>query len=222
MCKALKILAFGVFSWTLGTTAHASAPSPSRPEALAFLTGLKNQNTVRLRETDEAITKKLDESHDTHQLAAVTDQIEKLRGELRELRLRQDFLDRLTTKVDAHYGGDHMKEFLQGTLQSMAKVEIESSNEHNMWKFLNNLSLLIQAAPERSDHVLSLIEGYMKQTSIENPIRPDEYLAGMAYTNGSQTEAAHPMDRSQVGDYTDKRLREIKVQESHAKAPSHP
>ena len=81
--------------------------------------------------------------------------------------MRQDFLDRLSLKMDMDYKGSNLKEFLKGALKTMARVDIESNSEHGIWKFLNNLSLLIDQVPEREQNVTSVIEGYMKQTSIK-------------------------------------------------------
>jgi hypothetical protein len=67
--------------------------------------------------------------------------------------------------------------------------------------------------------VLALLEGYMKQTTIENPMRPDEYMAKIAYSNGHEAEAAHPMDRGQIGAYVDKRLKAEKAAEKTTPPP---
>lgn len=195
-------------------SAASSTPAPSRADALAFINAIKEQNFARLKDTDAAISKKLDESPKAQFFASVEADLEKLRKERHELVMRAEFLDRLTLKVDVGYAGSNLKEFLKGALRSMARIDLESNSDHGIWKFLNNLSLLIDQVPERQQNVLSVVEGYMKQTSIENPMRPDEFLANTAYSNGAQAESAKPMDRAVVGEYAEKQLKETKVQPS--------
>jgi len=197
--------------------AFAAATVPSKAEAITFLSGLKAQNTVRLEDTDKAILKKLDETKDTRLLSALHTEIEKLRSDKRELLLRQDFLDRLILQFDTKYDGTHPRDFLEGALKKMAQVEISSPNVTTIWPFLDDLRRLISRVPDQQDRVLAIVEGYMKQTSIANPISPDEFLKNVAYSNGSQTEGAKPMDRAVVGEYAEKRLKQIQAQE---KAPA--
>jgi hypothetical protein len=210
-------------SLMLAVPAFAAAPVPSRPEAIAFLTGLKAQNTVRLQDTDKAILKKLDETRDTRLLDNVHAEIEKLRTEKRELMLRQEFLDRLILQFDTKYEGTAPRDFLEGALKKMAQVEIESTSATTIWPFLDNLRRLISKLPDQQDRVLNLVEGYMKQTSMSNPMHPDEFMKNIAYSNGSQTEGAKPMDRALVGEYTDRKLKEIaSINSNRLKVPALP
>ena len=78
----------------------------------------------------------------------------------------------------------------------------------------------MQDTPDKQDRLLSLIEGYMKQTSIESPMRPDQFLGNMAYSNGSEAEGAKPMDKALVGEYTEKQLRLIKANQIRTKTRS--
>jgi hypothetical protein len=217
------------FQWVLALTfviaapVFAATPPPSRSEAIAFLSGLKKQNTVRLQDTDKAILKKLDETQDTRLLDAAHAEIEKLRTDKRELLLRQEFLDRLILEFDTKYDGKDPREFLEGALKKMAQVEIESDSQTNIWPFLDNLRRLIARSSDRQDRVLAIVEGYMKQTSIAKPMHPDEFLKNIAYSNGAQTEGAKPMDRAVVGEYTDKKLKQLTtVQQNHLKVPELP
>src|SRR5262249_20870069 len=161
---------------------------------------LKAQNTARLQETEKAISKKLDETRNTRILGNLHNDIEKLRADKKELLLRQDFLDRMIFQVDTKYDGAHPKEFLEGALRNMAEVEIASTNTTTIWVFLDNLRRLISKVPDKQDRVLALVEGYMKQTSIEKPIHPDDFLSNIAYSNGSEAEGAKPMNRELVGE----------------------
>lgn len=204
------------------TAPAASFTSPSKSEAIAFLTSLREQNTARLREIDSTLRRKVDESSLAIQIADVDQEIDKLRAERRELSLRQDFLDRLTLQFDTKYDGRDIKAFVTAALRAMTKVEVGASSQHSIWKFTNYLSIAIQKAPERQDKVLAFVEGYMKQTSIEAPVRPDDYISKMAYTNGSQVEAATPGDPTEAGEIAERRLEQIRVQQLRAKAPSTP
>lgn len=187
----------------------ASPPPPSKSEAVGFFTSLKEQNTVRLQETDKTIMKKLDETKDTRTLSTLHTEIEKLRTDKRELMLRQDFLDRMILQFDSKYDGKHPREFLENALKSMAQVEISSDRPVTIWPFLDNLRRLIARVPDTQDRVLNLVEGYMKQTSIANPMMPDDFLKNVAYSNGSQSEGAAPMPRTEVGAFADKQLKQV-------------
>ena len=154
----------------VGGTAEAAVAPPTQSEALNFVTSLKAQNTSRLQATDAAIQQKFEETKSGVKLSSSTIEIEKLRSERRELLLRQDFLDRLTFQVDTRYPGKDLKPFLISALKNMAQVELGSHSEHSMWAFLNNMSLLLEEVPERQDRVLGMIENYMKQTTISNPM----------------------------------------------------
>jgi len=189
--------------------AIAATPPPSKSEAVAFFSSLKQQNTVRLQETDKAILKKLDETKDTRTLSALHAEIEKLRTDKKELMLRQDFLDRMILQFDSKYDGQHPREFLENSLKSMAQVEISSDRQITIWPFLDNLRRLIARVPDTQDRVLNLVEGYMKQTSIANPMMPDEFLKNVAYSNGSQSEGAAPMPKTEVGAFAEKQLKQV-------------
>lgn len=206
--RFIKLSALFVVTCVTFEVTAATAP-PSKSEAVAFFSSLKKQNTVRLQETDKAIMKKLDETQGTRVLAELHTEIEKLRSDKKELLLRQDFLDRMILQFDANYDGQHPKDFLEKTLKSMTQVEISSNQSTTIWPFLDNLRRLIARVPDTQDRVLNLVEGYMKQTSIAHPMMPDDFLAHVAYSNGSQSEGAHPMPRTEVGAYADKRLKQI-------------
>lgn len=189
--------------------AFAAPPPPSKSEAVGFFSALKEQNTVRLQETDKTIVKKLDDTKDTRTLSTLHAEIEKLRTDKRELLLRQEFLDRMILQFDSKYEGQHPREFLENVLKSMAEVEISSDRPVTIWPFLDNLRRLIARVPDTQDRVLNLVEGYMKQTSIAHPMMPDDFLANVAYSNGSQSESAKPMPRTEVGAFADKQLKQI-------------
>lgn len=211
----VSLIKFGlwILSFTFMPQAWGMVQLPSKSDAVIYFRALKDQNTARLKEVNETLVHKVDEAHLAIQIDQIDAEIEKLRTERNELAMRQDFLDRMIFQVDSHYNGTDLKQFLEDTLKAMAKVELNSTSEKSIWKFLNYLSLAISKNPEREDRLLAFVEGYMKQTSMIAPIAPDKYLASMAYSNGSQSEAANPMDRSDIGDYTDKRLKEIRVLE---------
>src|SRR5262249_1176830 len=151
----------------------ATVASPSKAEALAFMTSLRDQNAARLKEIDSTLRRKIDEASLAVQMDDIDAEIDRLRAERRELSLRQDFLDRLTLHFDSKYDGREIKAFVAAALRAMTKVEVGSSSDHSMWKFLNYLSVALQKAPERQDRVLSFVEGYMKQTSIASPTKPE-------------------------------------------------
>jgi hypothetical protein len=200
--------------------AIAAIPAISKTDAINFVVSLRDQNTKHLQEIDVALSRKVDETQTSAHLTGIASEIDKLRMERSEYSMRQDFLDRLVFQFDTYYDGRNLKDFLERALLGMTKVEVRSTSDKNLWKFLNYLSLAMKNIPDRQSEPLSFLEGYMKQSSIQNPQPPEEYLSGMAYSNGAQSEAAHPMDRTQVGEFAEKRLKQLQAQEMKAKAPS--
>lgn len=191
---------------------QAAVPSPSKSQSLEFLSGLKDQNVSRLKEIDAALTQKIARLNSPKGQPALESDIDHLRHLKKEHMLRQLFLNRLSLQVDSKYNGQDMKQFLSAALANMADIDVKSSDSQSMWKFLNDLKIVINQLPSQSNNILSFVEGYMKSSPIENPMSPDDFYASMNYYNGSESAKAHGVSRGKVGEIADHRLSELKAE----------
>ncbi len=216
---ALKLLILWAFTQPLGALA---TPVGSHPEAVAYLVELAQQNQKTLKSIDLEIRDILMKSHGTDlvpkkgkdQLQAHTLQLEKLSLRRREFFLRQNFIDRLKFKIDKDYNGQEMKNFLSKTILELAHEEaLDSQGDFGLTRFCNYLSLAIKQIPERNENLLGFVEGYMKFSSILNPISPSEYLHHRSYTNGRDSYNAQPVARENIGEVVEERLQQLKAQD---------
>ena len=176
-----------------------------KAETLRSLQSLRNENVKRLRDIDQALSKKIDEAKPGN----LEKDVMTLRTARREHMLRQEFLDRLILQVDANFRGGDLRQFLQVALTEMAKTDAMSpSQEAGLWKFLKYASEAISSLPERKENILAFLEGYMNR-SVTDPIKPQDYLNSRNYTNGSTSEQGNPMGREEVGALADQRLQEL-------------
>ncbi len=195
-----------VLASALVVSGHAMAREEGKTDSLKYLQELRNKESKRLREINETLSRKMDESTST----SLDDEMQVLKIQQNEHRLRQEFLDRLIFQVDTKFGGGDMRAFLEQTLISMAKVDAVSSlhAENGLWKFLKYSSDAIRRLPEQKENVLAFLEGYMNR-SVANPITPQEYLATRNYTNGSYSDSGRPLSREEAGSQADLKLQQI-------------
>ncbi len=201
----------------------------SRGEALAQVKSLIDKNHTRLIELDSSISKALmgirdlglTQNQETRtKLVGLEKELEKLSFQRQEHLLRQEFLDRLSFQVDRHFQRGDLKAFLEKKTLEMAQTEISSpQSDSNMWKFLSYLSLAIKELPERHENPFAFIEGYMRFSTLLNPLRPDEYLAQRNYTNGHDFETAAPMEADRVGEVVDAKIQEAQSHSQKDRLP---
>lgn len=217
--KLLFLLAFAISSAAHGTSGDASL---SRSEAVTYLVELAQQNQSTLKAIDLEIRDVLMKSHNTNltpkkgkgQLQIHTVHLEKLSLRRREYFLRQNFIDRLKFKIDKDYKGQEMKAFLSKTVLELAHEEaLDSQGDFGLTRFCNYLSLAIKQIPERNENLLGFVEGYMKFSSILNPVSPADYIHHRSYTNGRDTYNAKPVDREDVGELVEERLQQLKARD---------
>lgn len=197
-----------------------------RREALSQVLALKTENTRRLGEVDEKIrgllnSQRIQEFKDSgtapvasRVYKALEEEMETLIQQRRERLLRQEFLDRLVFQIDSKFQGGEIREFLQQTLLEMSLTEASSgATETSLWRFLTYLSLAIKSLPERGENLISFIEGYMDFSTISRPVRPDQFVSLRHYTNGTRSQAAQPIDKSEVGDAVESKLEQYERQQ---------
>lgn len=205
ICKCLAVGAVTVL-----TSAVLAKEAPSfevKGDSLRYLQELRNRESKRLREINDSLAKKMDESTSV----GLDKDVEVLKVQQHEHQLRQTFLDRLIFQVDTKFGGGDMRAFLQGALIDMAKVDAVTSaqTDAGLWKFLKYSADAIRRLPEQKENILAFLEGYMNK-SVANPIPPQEYLAARNYTNGATSDSGSPLSREDAGTMADRRIQELK------------
>ena len=72
------------------------------------------------------------------------------------------------------------------------------------------MSIVVREIPEPKENILGVIESYVLFSSVLNPKPPGEFLMNRNYSNGAASAAGVPTNKSDAGDYADKRLKELK------------
>ncbi len=175
-----------------------------KSDTLLYLQGLRNHNVQRLREIDQSLSAKMDEL----QNASLENEVDALKQARREYSLRQEFLDRLIFQVDTKFRDGDLRIFFERALVDMAKVDLASRAESDLWKFLKYAADALRRLPDQKENILAFIEGYMNR-SVSHPIRPEDYLSSRNYTNGVKSETGSPLSREEVGAIADRRLLEM-------------
>jgi len=191
---------------TVSLTAQAADRSSIqvKSDSLRFLQDLRNENVKRLKEIDQTLNRKIDETtQDT-----LESEVSKLRLAKREHVMRQEFLDRLILQVDTKFGGGDLRAFLERALTDMAKIDVSSATDTGLWKFMKYAADAVRRLPEKKENILAFLEGYMTK-SVSNPMLPQEYMASRNYTNGAKSEQGSPLNREDVGAIADRRLQEL-------------
>lgn len=218
MARALQILCLLLgLSLASPLLAREIRHPEAKAEALRYLQDMRVQNVKRLKEIDDTLRIRIEDSDP----ATLEFEVNRLKVAKLEHSMRQEFLNRLIFQVDTKFGGGDLRVFLERALNEMAKVDATQMNagaETGLWKFLKFASDAVRRLPERKENILAFLEGYMHR-SVANPIRPEDYLNSRNYTNGLASEAGRPLDRSEVGAVAESRQGNTKLAPSEAITP---
>lgn len=196
----LVAICLGSSLWAKETPQHEV-----KADTLRYLQDMRVENGKRLREIDETLSRKFEESKGIN----LERDVLTLRTARHEHSMRQEFLDRLIFQVDTKFSGGDLRLFLERALTEMAKIDaVSSATDTGLWKFFKFSADAIHSLPERKENILSFLEGYMNR-SVANPIRPEDYLNSRNYTNGSKSESGDPLSRDEVGAVADRRIQEM-------------
>jgi hypothetical protein len=206
MARVFQILSL-LLALSLGVqlSAQQVRPPQGKADALSYLQAMRLQNVKRLKEIDETLRIRIEDSDP----ATLEFEVNRLKVAKLEHSMRQEFLNRLILQVDTKFSGGDLRIFLERSLNEMAKIDatqINAQAETGLWKFLKFASDAVRRLPERKENILVFLEGYMHR-SVVNPIRPEDYLNTRNYSNGLASEAGRPLDRDEVGAAADSRLK---------------
>jgi len=218
MARALQILSLSMaIVLAAPVWAKETRQFQVKSEALRALKEMREQNVKRLKEIDQTLRARIEDSS----AVSVEFEVNRLRVAKHEHTLRQEFLDRLIFQVDTKFSGGDLRPFLERTLTEMAKVDAASMapNDAGLWKFLKFAAEVVGKLPEKKENILTFLEGYMNR-SVANPIRPEDFMSTRNYSNGLDSESGHPLARDEVGAVADRRIRQ--VQEGENDQPAKP
>lgn len=205
----MKTLACGLKTMAIWMAISLSVPvlaqSQVKSDSLKYLQDLRVQNVRRLKEIDQTLSRRIEDSSATQVEAEVSN----LRQAKKEHVMRQEFLDRLIFQIDTKFIGGDLKGFLERSLIEMAKIDA-ANTDTGIWRFMKYAADAIRSLPEQKENILSVLEGYMNR-SVSNPVKPEDFISSRNYTNGAASESGNPLARDEVGAFADRRLQEIEI-----------
>lgn len=165
---------------------------------------MREKNGTRIQDINQRLRQVIETSG-----ANLDTEVSQLKSNLKDHLARQEFWDRIIFQIDTKFSGGDLRQFLQTRLIEMAKIEAASSETSNLWKFFRYTSDVIKTLPERKDDVIAVLEGYVRSTSPINPDQPEKYMHSQNYTNGTDSEPAKTVDRSDVGSLAEERMKKL-------------
>lgn len=129
-----------------------------------------------------------------------------------ELLARREFIYQLILLLDSKWNGQSLKPFLENALLDLALGDLtHPQGSSEIWKFNTYLSMVIREVSEPHEDLLGLIESYMLFANVINPKNPVQFLSSRNYSNSGESVSARPVERDQLGDYVEHRMRELKI-----------
>lgn len=180
-----------------------------RSQIIGDLQAIKSDNMTRLQEIEKRIQAHLDQSQQNSLVSTFNvSEIESLNEQRQERLLRQDFLDRLIFQVDTKYTTGDLRAFLSARLSEMARADLMSRESNQvMWKQMSYLSQALRDLPERDGNIVGFVEGYLKASPFNKPIKAEDYLKSRQYTNGRESVAATTPTLEQAAELVEKRIK---------------
>lgn len=182
---------------------------------LQVLTNIDSQTKSLLQESTELSLKGRDLAVAKMKLKKLADSLDALRNKREEFTLRREFIDQLILVVDTKWNGQPIQEFLSGQLLEMAITDLSSRDTGpRSATFLIYLSVALRELPERRESTIAFIENYLNFATVLEPKSPVDFISSRSYSDGSVSVSAHEIDRKDLGDFVDKRLRELGLEKT--------
>jgi hypothetical protein len=214
--RSIKSLFLALLAGALFASVPALAQT--KEESIEFLRRVQSEQTNQIRSLTTRLLEQLnkpknqglyDQSENDPEIFSRTEKnIEALENERAEYKLRQDFVDRLLHAYESQYKGEDQRTFVSQQLSKMVYSEFVSEKPNPaMRRFVNQLRLVINEGLEQSKNTLPFVMAYTKYSTISNPKDPKGFLDQLNYSNGNEHTSARPMDRDQVGDVLESRIK---------------
>lgn len=213
---------------TFGQVATAENPQDMTPsvankrQVITKLKAIQSKQIQMINEIDDKLKGKL---KDTQSLKVTDDTVA---SELRMTRLeesmelfdlkrrealeRSQFIDRLVFAVDTKWTKDSLKIFLEKTLLDIASAEMnqtDSKSSNSIWKFATYMSIAIRELSEPREDLISFVDNYMEFSTVLTPKAPTAFSQARSYTNGVSSQAAKVLNKENLGDGVEKKIKAV-------------
>lgn len=198
---------------TMGSKAMAATQNPfAKSEVLNTLTKMRDDSHNRIAELEAKIQKMVDQSMNPDEVLVPSDkEIQKMRAEMKDVKFKQDFLDRLIFQVDTRWKEQgEFKKFMSMTVQEIAKQEATNTEKDGNWTFISQLGLVLkETASDRGENPIALLEDYLKESTLQKVVKPKDFLSKRHYSNGKLSTQTETPTKENVGDLVDKKIKSL-------------
>ena len=211
----MKTLILGLItaiSFTAVKAFGAVQNSFPRNEILGSLVKMRDEAQSKTAELELKIKKSIELSMNPDEVVTPSDkEIKQMRAEMKDIKFKQNFLDRLIFQVDTRWKEQgEFKKFLTQTIQEIAKQEATNTEKEGDWAYISQLGLVLkETAADRGENPMSLVQDYLKQSTLQKPLKPKEFLSKRHYSNGKLSTQSETPEKDTVGDTVEKKLQSL-------------
>lgn len=197
-----------------GSNAMAAVQSPyAKSEIITNLTKLRDETQNKVAAIETKIQKSVDLTMNTEDVVPQPSEkeIKLLRAEMKDLRFKQDFLDRLIFQVDTQWKEQvPFKKFFSHTVQQLAKQDATDTDKDGNWTYISQLGVVLkETAADRAENPITLLEDYLRDSTLHKTIKPKDFLSKRHYSNGKVSTQSSAPSRDTVGDVVDQKIRSL-------------
>ena len=173
----------------------------SKVECVQHLTSLKGQNQKRLNQLENLIKSQFTDTE--------SNELQTLLDERSELRLKQNFIDRLHYRIENRYSGQSLKGFLhEEILQLSLNEALQNTATPQYWQYLKTMSSAVKDLPETGEDPLAFVENYLRKIPMKN--HPQAAMKWRRdYINGFDSETVRGSSQEDAADKLDESLRRL-------------
>lgn len=183
-----------------------------KSEIIQNLTKMRDEAHNKIVDLETKIQKSIDLSMNPEDMAPPSEkEIKNYRAEMKDIKFKQNFLDRLIFQVDTRWKEQgEFKKFLTMTIQEIAKQEATNTEKDSNWSYISQLGLVLkETAGDRGENAMSLVEDYLKQSTLQKPLKPKEFLSKRHYSNGKLSTQSETPEKDTVGDIVEKKIKSL-------------
>lgn len=210
--KTLILSLITAISFTSVNAFGAVQNSFPRNEILGNLVKMRDEARTKTVELEQKIQKSIDRSMNPDEIVVPSEkEIQQMRAEMKDIKFKQNFLDRLIFQVDTRWKEQgEFKKFLTMTIQDLAKQEATNTEKDGDWAYITQLGLVLkETISDRGENPMTLVEDYLKQSTLQKPMKPKEFLSKRHYSNGRLSTQSETPEKDTVGDVVDKKIQSL-------------
>lgn len=150
-----------------------------------------------------------DLSASSFQIKDLTRQLDEIGQSHREYQARKEVIDQLIVAVDSHWTDQSLQPWLVDHLFALAKAGLVDANPNPSWRFYVYLALVLRQMADPRENPIARMATFMNFSSVLNPKNPADFLASRDYTNANESLSAKTIRKEDLGEYLEKRNKEI-------------